>query len=112
MLENELAQRQYELGLLNRRIAANVSRLDDTYAHITGKTGSLTLLCACGCDDCDRLSVTLPLAEYDRLCQSPHRFLIARGHATEVDDVVYAGDGYEIVEIKPEYRSASPLTAE
>jgi hypothetical protein len=112
MPENELAQRQYLLGLLNRRIAAHAAQLDDTYAHITGKSGIATLFCACAREECERPSVRVPLQEYARVRASPHRFVVAPGHAAEIDVVIDAREGYEIVEIKPEYRSPDPLTDE
>jgi hypothetical protein len=110
--EGDLAQRQYELGLLNRRLAMNVARLDEDFADLTRSRGSVDLLCACGREECDRPMVTVPLEAYDRVFESPHRFLIAPGHAAEIDEVIYVGERYEIVEIKPQFRSAHPLTAE
>ena len=108
---DELAQRQYELGLLNRRLANNAASLDEAFAELTRQRGSVDLLCACGREGCELPAVTVPFSAYDLVLASPHRFLIAPGHATEIDDVIAAGDGYEIVEIKPAFRSVHPLTA-
>ena len=56
--------------------------------------------------------LTLSREEYDRARESPHRFIIAPGHATDIDEVVYDGDGFAIVEIKPQYREENPITAD
>lgn len=108
----ELAHRQYLLGVLNRRMAKHMESLDDAFAEVAGHPGVLTLLCACGRDDCGQPMLTITPAEYDRVRVSPHRFLVAPGHTTEVDEIVHVGDGYAIVEIKPQYREAHPATSE
>jgi hypothetical protein len=109
---NELAQRQYVLGLLNRRMAVHMERLDDVFSHVSGDVGVLTLFCACGRDDCDRPLLTISTEEYERVRESPHRFIVFPGHMTEIDEVVHDGDGYTLVEIKPQYRDEKPVTAD
>jgi hypothetical protein len=108
----ELAHRQYLLGLLNRRMARHMERLDDVFSEVAGLDGVLTLLCACGREDCDQPLLRISSEEYDRVRESPHRFLIAPGHTTEIDEIVFVGDGYAIVELRPEYRQADPATAD
>jgi hypothetical protein len=100
---DEIAQRQYLLGLFNRRTAGNVENLNRFFSDVTGTDVSVGFVCACGRPGCSEV-IRIPIADYERVRESPHRFLIAPGHAAEVDDVVFAGDGYEIVEMKPEYR--------
>ena len=107
---NDLAHRQYVLGLLNRRVAVHMERLDDVFSEITGERGVLTLLCACGRDDCDRPMLTLSSAEYERVRESPHRFVVFPGHTTEIDEIVHVGTRYAIAEIKPQYRELRPPT--
>src|SRR5690349_20359829 len=48
---DELAHHQYLLGVLNRRMARYMERLDDVFSAVTGEPGVLTLLCACGRED-------------------------------------------------------------
>ena len=108
----ELAHRQYLLGLLNRRIARNMERLDEGFAKATGRPGLLTLLCACGREDCQQPLLTISSGDYDHARWSPHRFIIAPGHTTDIDEVVRVGDGFAIVEIKPQYREKEPVTSE
>ena len=54
-------------------------------------------LCECANVACiERVSLTPE--EYERVRAEPTHFVIAPGHVRpEVEDVVYAGDGYEIV---------------
>ena len=109
---NELAHRQYLLGVLNRRMATHMEQLDDVFSVVTGEPGVLTLLCACGRADCERPLLRITSQEYDIARRSPHRFIISPDHTTEIDDVVHVGDGFSIVEIKPQYREDSPATSE
>src|SRR4051794_38604144 len=101
MHAEELAHSQYVRGLLNRRIAAEMERLD---AIFPSDHGVLTLLCACGRDNCIQPPVTLPIEDYQRVKESPHRFVVCPGHTTEIDEPVYTGEGFTIVELKEEYR--------
>ena len=109
---DELAHHQYLLGVLNRRMARYMERLDDVFSAVTGEPGVLTLLCACGREDCERPMLRITSQEYDIARRSPHRFIISPDHRTEIDDVVHIGDGFSIVEIKPQYRQDSPATSE
>jgi hypothetical protein len=108
----ELAQRQYGLGLLNRRLAIHMARLDDIFARATGDHGLLTLLCACGREDCDQPLLTISTEDYERVRESPHRFIVFPDHTTEIDEIIYVGEGFAIVEIKPQYREEKPVTAD
>jgi hypothetical protein len=58
-------------------------------------------MCPCG-RDCCRAIVTVPVVVLDSVDGVPSRFVVAHGHAAEVDDVVAEDDGYQIVELKPE----------
>jgi hypothetical protein len=107
----ETLSRQYATGIINRRIAAAVGTLDDAFREITGVRGSATFLCACGRETCGD-TLTVSLAVYDRVRQSPHRFLTRTGHAVPgIDQIVERGEGFDIVEIRPEYRHPDPPTA-
>jgi hypothetical protein len=108
----ELAQRQYIRGLVNRRMAVNMERLDAIFSRDTGDHGVLTLLCACGREDCKQPPVMMSIEDYQRVKESPHRFVICPDHTTEIDETVYAGEGFTIVELKEEYREKSPITAD
>lgn len=109
--KTEIARRQYLRGLFNQRIAVNTEALDASFLAITGESGPLRLMCACGRDDCQE-AVVIPRGDYEQVRVSPHRFLVAPGHAAEVDEVVAEGDGHEIVALKPEYRDPAPPTAD
>jgi hypothetical protein len=109
---NELARRQYLLGVLNRRMAEHIESLDDAFSALAIEPGPLTLLCACGREDCDRPLLTLSPEEFDRVREPPHRFVISPEHTTEIDEVVYGGEGFAIVEIKPQYRQENPATSD
>lgn len=108
--KTEIARRQYLRGLFNRRIAINTEALDASFLAITGESGPLRLMCACGRDDC-RKPVVIPRGDYEQVRVSPHHFLVATGHAAEVDEIIAEGDGFEFVALKPEYRDPSPPTA-
>lgn len=105
------AHRQYAIGVINRRIATAVAEVDRVFREVTGTSGKTTFLCACGREGGCHSSLTIPIADFELVRESPHRFLVAPGHAQLVDEVVHEADGYEIVEIKPQYRDPSPPTA-
>ena len=86
--------------------------LDNAFSEVAGRPGVLTLLCACGRDDCEQPMLTISPGDYEYVRESPHRFLIAPGHTTDIDDVVRVGDGFAIVEIQPQYREESPGTSD
>lgn len=104
------ARRQYGRGVLNRLVATKVEELEGGFHDGAGAGGTLTVLCACGRDGCHEV-VALPFAAYEQVRVSPHRFVVAMGHAAEVDEVLVEGDGYAIVAVKPEYRDPVPPTA-
>lgn len=105
------ALRQYAVGVINRRVATSLAGIERVFTEITGESGEATFLCACGREGGCKSTVTILLPEYEFVRESPHRFLIAHGHAQLVDEVVREGDGFEIVEVKPEYRDPNPPTA-
>ena len=110
-MDSETAQRQYALGVLNRRIAHQVNELDRIFHALTGERGSATLLCACGREGGCRAEVVVPLDAYRQVLESPHRFVIAPGHAQAVDEVIVRGARFEIVQIRAEFRLDDPPTA-
>lgn len=109
--KSERATRQYSAGWLNRRIAARTQALEDVFRDLTGEPGSLPLRCACGREDCQE-AILVPFDVYEHVRASPHRFAVARGHADDIDVVVMDGDGFELVEILPEFRNPLPSTGE
>lgn len=112
MEAKELAHRQYLLGVLNRRMARHMERLDNAFTAAAGEPGVLTLLCACGREDCEQPMLEITSREYDFARESPHRFIISPTHTTDIDEVVSVGKGFAIVEIKPPYREENPATSE
>lgn len=107
----ETARRQYATGVLNRRIMSHVASLDRIFAEVMGESGTATFFCACGREVCGE-TVEVPIDVYEGVRQSPHKFVVARGHAMPIDDVVLREDGYDVVEIKPAYRDPNPPTLE
>lgn len=105
-----LVRRQYEKGLLNRRIVAHVEGLEEEFREITGESGATKLLCTCGRADCNEL-IVVPISAYEHVCVSPHQFVVAKQHAAEASEVVAECDIYDIVVIKPECRDSTPSTA-
>ena len=78
---------------LCREVNERIESLADT-------AGELELLCECADLECTA-TVTLSVAEYERIRSSPVRFPIAVGHEVpDVEDVVEVADGYEVVEKK------------
>lgn len=106
---SDLVRRQYQRGLLNRRIVASVEGLEQGFREITGESGATKLLCTCGRDDCNEL-IVVPISAYEYVRASPHQFVVAKHHATEANNVIAEGDTYDIVAIKPEYRDPTPPT--
>ena len=77
------------------------------FHDIRGESGTLTVLCSCGRVGCQEV-VTLPFAAYELVRVSPHRFVVAMGHAAKVDKVLAEGDSYDIVAVKRKYRDPVP----
>jgi hypothetical protein len=105
----ETADRQYRIGVLNRRIMAHVRSLDRLFTHVTGEAGATVFFCACGRDEC-RETITVPIEVYEDVRRSPHTFVVAPGHGMPIDELLVQGDGYDVVEIKPEHRLPDPPT--
>lgn len=99
----QVAARQYRTRELNRHIAARVEQLDSAFRDLTGARSVLTLLCACGREGCHE-TITVPFAVYDQTHASLHRCFVANGHAASVDTVILESDGYDVVQLGPEYR--------
>ena len=102
--------RQYQWGLLNRRIVASVEGLESHFREITGRSGAIKLLCTCGHDGCDEL-IAVPIEAYEYVRACPHQFVVAKEHATEANDILIECDTYDVVAIKAEYRDSAPPTA-
>ena len=111
MSPQDEADKQYLLGLYNRRVAAGARNHFSEFVPFDEEVGTAEFFCTCGHPDCDEIIVMM-LDEYDFVRESPHRFIVAPGHATEADEVLRRHDAYDVVEIKDEYRSEYPLTRE
>lgn len=48
------------------------------------------------------------IRDYAKFTGSPHRFIVPPGHAGEANEVVESHGGYEIVEIREQYRRQLP----
>jgi hypothetical protein len=106
--KTDIARRQYHRKLVNRHLVTGIGRLGEEVREVAGR---LTLFCACGRDRCHEL-IVVPNSAYEQVRESPHQFLVAKGHATEIDHVLADGDSYDIVLIEPEYRDPTPPMAE
>jgi 5-bromo-4-chloroindolyl phosphate hydrolysis protein len=63
-------------------------------------SGQVEFLCECARMDCDE-TLSLSMAEYERIRSSPTRFPIAVDHHfPEIESVVEVSDGYAVVEKK------------
>lgn len=108
--KSRIACRQYETGVLNDRIASYGREVANGLRDFIGDSSLHTLRCACGHDGCQEM-VALPFATYEGVRASPHYFVVAVGHVTEVAEVLVEGDGYEIVAVKDAYRDPAPQTS-
>ena len=97
----EEARRQYRVGGFNRRVALETENLAVLGMAADNRTAQL--LCTCGRADCrEILAVTID--EFEQVRSVPHRFLVAPGHETEVDQLVVSTERYAVVSVKPEFR--------
>jgi hypothetical protein len=109
MSDNERrgVERQARRGAYNRRVARGAENLERELLLAgmprSAGAGEAEFFCACGRPDCDELLV-LTLDEHRFVREKPYRFLVARGHATDTDEVIFSTDEYEVVELKPAYR--------
>jgi len=91
---DDRAERVGRNEALFRSINENLEKLNDSLAPMTG---TFEIVCECGalgCSDQLRLTPT----DYERVRSDPALFVIRAGHsAPDVEAVVDAGDGYEIV---------------
>lgn len=98
---------QAAIGAFNRRAFLGAQNFDQYYAAAGFEPGTRgEFICTCGRSDCDKV-LALSLDEYRFVQEKPYRFLVASGHATDVDDVIRSAGDYEVVEIKPEYRDVA-----
>ena len=96
-------QKRARMGVYNRRVAREVERGNRSYLRDSLKVEFGEFLCTCGRDDCDQVLV-VPLEEHRFVREARYRFLVAHGHATELDDFLRRADEYDVIEVKPEYR--------
>ena len=85
----EIARNEAFFRAVNEGIAEASERFESEEAEF---------LCECGDDRCTH-RIEVPLEEYERVRQSPTRFLVKRGHVLpEVEEVVRRRQRYAIVE--------------
>ena len=72
--------------------------MNERIEALSETAGELGLLCECADLDCTA-TITLSVAEYERIRSSSVRFPIAPGHELpEVENVVEVADGYVVVQ--------------
>ena len=85
----EIARNEAFFRAVNEGIAEASERFESEEAEF---------LCECGDDRCTH-RIEVPLEEYERVRQSPTRFLVKRGHVLpEVEEVVRRRQRYAIVD--------------
>jgi hypothetical protein len=94
---SELDDRQRRLGeneALFRQVNERVKELNRAFSVVLDRGD---FLCECGDKSCvERVSLTPE--EYERIRSDPTQFVVRPGHvAPEVEEVVLATDGYDIV---------------
>ena len=94
------ARAQYRVGAHNDRAAAEAEDAGNGGRAI-GDYGEF--LCTCGRSDCDEV-LMVDLSAYDGVRRVAHRFLVAPGHATAIDEVVGMNDDYWVVDVKEPFR--------
>jgi hypothetical protein len=90
-----LAENEAAFRAINERSERSVERSDEISEDVTHVT------CECADEQCAE-RVVMRAREYDFVRRSPHRFVVAPGHADcEIERVVYRHDRYWVVE-KPD----------
>jgi len=91
---DERAERIGRNEALFRSINENLEELNDAMAPMTG---TFEIVCECGAAGCTEQLRLTPI-EYERVRSDPVLFVIRADHAEpDVEEVVGAADGYEIV---------------
>lgn len=106
----EVARRQYILGAYNRRLALAAANVGSLFSTAARRESPVVLMCTCGRDDCSE-TVSPNLGDHTAVRLSPHRFVVAPGHANDLDRVLESRTGYDVVEIVPRHRVEDPPTA-
>src|SRR5690242_21833156 len=95
----EIARNEAFFRAVNEGIAEASERFESDEAEF---------LCECGDDRCTH-RIEVPLREYERVRQSPTRFLVRRGHVIpEVEEVVQRRRRYTIVRRSTRWPRGSP----
>ena len=95
---DERAERIGRNEALFRSINENLEDLNDSMAPMTG---TFEIVCECGAPDCVEQMRLTPGA-YEDVRSDPALFIICAGHSVpDVEAVVYAGEGYEVVRKRP-----------
>jgi hypothetical protein len=88
--EERLAQNEVMFREVNERIR-------EVSAHVGALDSGPEFLCECANEDCLE-RIRLSPAEYESLRSEPRRFVVLRGHETEIERVVADRGRYLIVE--------------
>ena len=87
-----------------REVNTRIEELGETFA--VHENGAFRIVCECGNDDCTA-PIDLTLDEYETVRENPIWFLIVPGHdKPEVERVIEARAGYDVVEKLPGEPSA------
>jgi hypothetical protein len=98
-----LALRHYVLEAYNRR--GQQGAID------APRPTALARECMCTCTDrACRVPIPVQREDYEYVRESPHRTLVAPGHASAIHAVILRRRGYEIIEVLPPFRSENPRT--
>jgi hypothetical protein len=85
-------------------------RLSGVLEEIGDSADRLEIICECGVGDCIT-KITVGKAEYEQVRQHSAQFLVAVGHVSpDVERVVRAADGYDVVEKHPEEAAIARAT--
>jgi hypothetical protein len=88
-----------------RRVALNEAvfrQANESLVSLQSPELPLDLMCECGRGDCvDKIEMNR--SEYEHLRADPTLFAVVRGHEVQgLEDVVVFGDGYDVVQKRPE----------
>ena len=95
----------YDGGIQTTKVARNQAlwrEVNERIKAVAETSAEVQFLCECASLDCAK-TLTLSMAEYERIRSSPVRFPIAPGHVyPEVESLVEENERYAVVEKKGE----------
>ena len=94
--------------VLFRQVNERVKDVSDAFAAID--PSPVEFVCECGRETCAE-PISMTLSEYERVRSIPTHFIVVPSHVVaEVEVVVREGDGYVVVEKRPEEREIAVET--